>query len=539
MAGSVKARQAVVITIIVALVAVSATVVVLVLKAAPGPLSVVSPSLLFSSTSDVRIVLGNSNGPVDWTLRSRSGDVIGSGENPGGPDATLQPPVPSDGFYVLDLADSRDTVSVNILVNPSPESADRYYSVATHWGKSSFAASTWPVDTTAPLLRGLGFREVRDETSWMSVERTRGEFAIPAHAEDLHAVTQDNGLKMLFVAGYGNPVAYPDDMKANLSPPSTAEGRQGYVDYINTVLDADPQIDKVEVWNEFNRPARNTSDCQSGECYASLVKAVYRGVKARHPHVDIVAGNTSGTPIAWFREFIDAGGLRYSDMLSTHGYARDLDTTLTDVATLDRLVKQKNGGVSKPIIVSEIGVSNTTSTERSGNIARVQTEAQAASALVKIFVGLRAVPAVAQTVWYDGVDDGTRQENTEDNFGLYRQPTDTVDAFQPKQSAAAAGYLMRQLDGYRFQSRKSLGSDVSMYTFANPEGEQRRVLWRDVPYADTSTGPATVTVPVRTGYRTSVSSITGESLRPQLSPGSASISVGTEPIYVDEAPATS
>lgn len=528
-----------IITVVVALVAISATAVLLLLRTGPGPLTVVSPSLLFSSTADVRIVLGNSNGQVEWTLRSRSGDAIASGQNPGGAGASIEPPIPSNGFYVLDLSDDRDHLSVNVLVNPTPASADRFYSVATHWGKSSFAASTWPVDKTVPLLRGLGFREVRDETAWMSVESTRGEFSVPPHAEDLRAATQDNGFTMMFVAGYGNPVAYPDDMKENLSPPTTSDGRQGYVEYINTVLDANPNIDKVEVWNEFNRPARNTSDCQSGECYAELVKAVSLGVKARHPEVKIVAGNTSGTPLEWFRDFIRAGGLRYSDMISTHGYARDLNGTVNDVSALDALIRGANRGVSKPIIVSEIGVSNTSSTERAGNIARVPTEEQSAAALVKIFVGLRALPSVAQTVWYDGVDDGTQQNETEDNFGLYRQPTDTVDAFQPKQSAAAAGYLMNQLSGYTFQTQQSLGGDVEMYTFRDANGAQRRVLWRNAPYADSTTGPKTVTVQARAGYRTSASSITGETVVPNLAPGSAKIPVGTEPIYLDEVPAGS
>lgn len=525
-----------VIALVIAVVALSTAVALVLLRSEPGPLRVTSPSLLFPSPADARIVLENSHGPVAWTLRSRSGEELASGTSPGGADATIAPDVPSDGFYVLDVSDERDTLSVNFLVSPTPGTSDPYFSVATHWGKSSFAADTWPVDATVPLMRGLGFGEVRDETSWMSVERARGERAIPPHVEDLHTVTQDNGLKMLFVAGYGNPAAYPDDMTEVLSPPTTAEGRQGYVDYINTVLDADPQIDKVEVWNEFNRPQRNTSDCQSGECYVALVKAVYKGVKARHPDVKIVAGNTSGTPLPWFTDFIDAGGLRYCDMLSTHGYARDLDTTLANVSALDKLVKKKNRGTSMPIIVSEIGVSNTSSTARSGNIARVQTEAQAAAALVKIFVGLRALPVVAQTVWYDGVDDGTRQSEVEDNFGLYRQPTETVAAFQPKQAAGAAGYLMNQLAGYEFQSRDSLGGDVWMYTFTDGNGDQRRILWRDAPYADTDTRPATVPVAVRSGYRTSMTSVTGEVLRAELAPGTQKISVGTEPIYLDEAP---
>ncbi|RWR18393.1 hypothetical protein D8Y23_09900 [Microbacterium enclense] len=529
-----------IVTLAIAVVAASAAAALLLLRSAgPGPLSVVSPSLLFTSASDVRVVLGNSHGPVAWTLRSHSGEEIATGQSPGGPDAQVEPEVPSNGFYVLDLADDRDHLSVNVLVNPTPPKTDRFFSVATHWGKASFAADTWRLDKTVPLLVGLGFREIRDETSWTSVERKRGEYEIPAYAEDLHAVTDENGLKMLFVAGYGNPVAYPDDMKETLSPPTTREGRQGYVDYINTVLDADPQIDKVEVWNEFNRSQRNTSDCQSGACYATLVKAVYTGVKARHPHVDIVAGNTAGTPLSWFSDFIDADGLNYSDMLSTHGYATDLDATLSKVSALDALVKKNNGGVSKPIIVSEVGVSSTTSTKDGGNVARVPTEAQAAAALVKIFVGLRAVPSVAQTVWYDGIDDGTRLDETEDNFGLYRQPTDRVEAFQPKQGAAAAGYLLRQLAGYEFEGRRSLGSDVWMYTFSDKNGDQRRVLWRDAPYADTSTEPVSVDVRARPGYKTSLTSLTGEAIRSGLGPGTVEVSVGIEPIYLNETPASS
>ncbi|MFX5693187.1 hypothetical protein ABTE17_21135, partial [Acinetobacter baumannii] len=84
------------------------------------------------------------------------------------------------------------------LVSPTPAAVDRFYAVATHWGKSSFAASTWPLDKTVPLIRGLGVQEVRDETSWMSVESTRGTFSLPPHAQDLQTAAQDNGLKMLF-----------------------------------------------------------------------------------------------------------------------------------------------------------------------------------------------------------------------------------------------------------------------------------------------------------------------------------------------------
>ena len=76
-----------VITVVVALVAVAATAALFVLRSAPGPLSVTGPSLLFASASDVRIALGNSHGPVTWTLRARSGEEIASGRNAGGENA--------------------------------------------------------------------------------------------------------------------------------------------------------------------------------------------------------------------------------------------------------------------------------------------------------------------------------------------------------------------------------------------------------------------------------------------------------------------
>ena len=292
---------------------------------APSPLRVTSPSLLFASSADVRLAVDQAQGPVTWSVSSRSGTVVDSGTTADMSTDVIVPKVPAPGLYSFSLDDGRGALAGTLLVTGvMPTTADPFFSVATHWGKQTFASSTWPLATTVPLVTGLGFRQIRDETTWTSVERTAGAFTIPDFASELASAAQQNDLRMLFVASYGNPRAYPGDMDGPMTPPTTDEGRAAFVQYINSVLDANPGIDKVEVWNEFNRPRRNTSDCQSGACYATLVRAVYEGVKAAHPDVKIVAGNTHGIPFDWFADFMNAGGLKYVDYLSTHGYASDI-----------------------------------------------------------------------------------------------------------------------------------------------------------------------------------------------------------------------
>ncbi|MGC0370676.1 hypothetical protein [Microbacterium sp. SLBN-111] len=385
-------------------------------------------------------------------------------------------------------------------------------------------------------MTGLGFREIRDETTWTSVERTAGITTIPDFASELAAATQANDMHMLFVASYGNPRAYPGDMDGPMTPPTTDEGRAAFVSYINSVLDANPSIDKVEVWNEFNRPRRNTSDCQSGACYATLVKAVYQGVKAEHPGVKIVAGNTHGIPFAWFADFMDAGGLRYTDILSTHGYASDIADLRNGIRRLDALARSHHGGKSVPIIVSEVGLTNTTATPPLGNVSRVLNEDQAAAGLIKIYVTMKSLPTVVQTVWYDALDDGSDPTQTEDNFGLYRQPTEQIGAFQPKVAAATMATLVQQLDGYTFTSVTSPEGDVSTYTFTDRSGDERRVMWRNEPFASTDASTTSVRITTPPGRVTDVRSATGEVVR-ALTAGTATIEVGSEPVYLSESAA--
>lgn len=500
----------------------------------PSPLRVTSPSLLFASSTDVRLAVDDAQGPVAWSVSSRSGTVVDSGTTDDGPTDVIAPKVPAPGLYSFTLDDGRGPLTGDLLVTGvMPTTSDPFFSVATHWGKQTFASSTWPLATTLPLVTGLGFREIRDETTWTSVERTAGAFTIPDFASELASAAEQNGLHMLFVASYGNPRAYPGDMDGPMTPPTTDEGRAAFVQYINSVLDANPGIDKVEVWNEFNRPRRNTSDCQSGACYATLVRAVYEGVKAEHPDVKIVAGNTHGIPFDWFTDFMNAGGLKYTDYLSTHGYASDIADLRNGIRRLDALARSHNGGNSVPLIVSEVGLTSTTTTPPLGNVSRVLNEDQAAAGVAKIFVTMKSIPAVAQTVWYDALNDGSDPTETEANFGLFRQPTPQISAFQPKAAAASMATLVRQLDGYTFTSVASPAGDVSAYTFTDRSGDERRIMWRNAPFASTDDSTTSVRITTPTGRVTNVRSVTGDVVR-VLTAGTATIEVGNEPVYLDE-----
>lgn len=495
-----------------------------------------APTLVFASPEDVRLPVHNEGGRLRWTVTSHSGKLVDSGIDEDVPSSVIAPRIENAGYYALEIDNGHDKIAANFLVSGgAPDSPSLFFAVATHWGKQTYVESTWPLAPTVPLVTGLGIDQIRDETTWTSVERVAGEYSVPDFAENLSDAAQANDLHMMFVASYGNPRAYGGDMDGPMSPPTTAEGKNAFVTYINTVLDANPTIDKVEVWNEFNRPRRNTSNCQSGACYADLVKAVWEGVKPEHPSVKIVAGNTAGIPMNWFADFIDAGGLRYTDVISTHGYAANVDDLRNGIRGLDRLIRTHNGGKSKSIIVSEVGLTNTTVSPPLGNVSRVLTAEQAGGGLVKIYATMKSIPAVAQTVWYAALDDGTDPQETEANFGLYRQPSAVVSAFEPKPAAAAMSFFIRHLDGYRFASATSVGADVSVTTFIDEAGDTRRLMWKNAPFASSDTATQSVSITTSAGHRTIVRSYTGEILS-ERGTGTSDIDVGVTPVYLDEVP---
>ncbi len=502
-------------------------------------LQLTSPSLLFASPQAVDLTVRNARGDLNWSVRDSSGSLVDSGTTAASATDRIDPAVHDPGFYTFTVDDGRGPLKANFLVTGDlPQSPDPFFAVATHWGKETFASSSWPLSSTMPLVSGLGIRNIRDETPWTTVERTAGTLSLPSYASQLSSAAQTAGMHMMLVAGYGNPHAYPSDMKGVLSPPTTDQGRAAYVAYINTVLDANPTIDKVEVWNEFNSPRRNTSGCQSGACYAALVKAVAEGVKAQHPGIKIVAGNTHGIPIDWFSDFASAGGLQYADVISVHGYAPDVTDLHNGIERLDRVIRDHNNGQSKPIIVSEVGLTNTPVVPTIDSGSRVDNEDQAAGGLVQMFATLKSLPAVTQAVWYDAVNDGSDADQPEQNFGLFQQPASRITAFQPKAAAAALVAMIRQLDGFHFTSVTRLSGTVAAYTFTNAAGQVHRVLWKAQPYA--STDQSTTPVPVKTpaGEQTAIYSATGQADR-VLTAGDAIIQVGVSPVFLDEQPATS
>ncbi|BAJ76292.1 glucan phosphorylase [Microbacterium testaceum StLB037] len=497
-------------------------------------LRLTNPSLLFASPHEVNLTVQNARGDLNWSVRDSSGDLVDSGTVAASMTDQIEPTLRDPGFYTFVVDDGRGPLKANFLVTGDvPKTADPFFSVATHWGKRTFASSTWPLASTMPLVTGLGIRNFRDETPWATVERTADSRATPDFATKLASAAQTNDMHMMLVAGYGNPHAYPGDTKSILSPPVTDQGRAAFVSYINTVIDSNPSIDKVEVWNEFNTPRRNTSDCQSGACYATLVKAVSQGVKAQHPNIKIVAGNTHGIPIAWFTDFANAGGLNYADMISVHGYAPDVTDLHNGLNRLDSVIQAHNNGQSKPIIVSEVGLTNTPVTPTIDKGSRVDNEDQAAGGLVQMFATLKSLPSVQQAVWYDAINDGTDPNEPEQNFGLFQQPTSDVVAFQPKAGAAAMVTTIRQLSGFHFTSVARLSGTVAAYTFTDDAGQVRRILWKTQPYASSDQSATPVTIKTAAGDQTTIYSATGKAER-VMSAGSAIIQVGAVPIFLDE-----
>lgn len=497
------------------------------------PLRITSSSLLFASLSDVSIDVSGDPGNLEWEVTTPGKTIAAKGRATSSGSLTINPTLDAAGYYTLSVKRESETVEADFLVTGDrPGKPDPFFGVSTHWGKSSFA-SLWPLATTIPLVSGIGFTEIRDETAWASIQGSSSSFTVPDYASKVISAVSNAGFSQMLVAGYGNPGVFGPDSHGDLTPPVNDAMRASFVEYINTVLDANPRISAVEVWNEFNRPQRNTSGCQSGTCYAALVAAVYDGVKAKHPDVKIVAGNTSTTPIPWFSDFIAAGGLQHSDAISTHAYSDNIPSLLQNIGALDELLRQNNGGNSIPIIVSEIGLSNTTSTSRAGDVGRVANEHEAAAGLVEILTSLKASSGVTAAYWYDAIDDGTAPSDAQAHYGLFRQPSKSVETFQPKQSAGSAANLIRLLSGFEVTAT-SFQNNIRSFQFTNAEGDRRTIMWLETPFAGTSEQKTSVSFTSLPEFKTSVVDFLGGSITPDLKAGTTNVPVTTDPVIVME-----
>ncbi|HEX2948533.1 MAG TPA: sugar-binding protein [Armatimonadota bacterium] len=382
---------------------------------------------------------------------------------------------------------------------------DSPFGVCTHFSQGHYRQSVPWLTTT---LRDMGASWIRDELYWGSIEKSKGQLALPDVYKQYLDVVKDANLQLLLVMDYGN------QFYDNGNAPYTDEGRAAYLRYLQwTVTTLSDYCQAWEIWNEpdnnFWKPKPNPQQ------YAALAKAVYPAVKAtpEGKRGTVVAGVPS-----WFNfSFIDAtlaAGLGTSlDVYSLHPYGLPGAPDLANFTGLTETLRKKldeNGARGRDIWYTEFGYCT---------MPNQYTEDRAAAYMTRLYLLALAKPYVKRLFFYDLIDDGSNPKDGEHHMGLMR-----VDG-APKVGYVAYNTLAHSLAQKTFLREVVHTDNVYCEEFAGPNGKAAAA------WATQGAGTLSFATP---NPAVTVTDLMGNATRVAAVKGRVSIPLTYEPVFVSD-----
>lgn len=468
-------------------------------------LTPVTTGNLFSDGETPRIDYATDAAQLSWQVSDQTGAVVADGSEAA--DGILDLPTTALGWYRLvvsvDDGAARAETSFAVLADrDAADSATGRFGAATHYGQS------WSTDSMPTLATG-GFAHLRDEVYWSEVETQKGVYDWERPRAEFLDAARDAGVRPLLLAGYGNPL-YDEG-----NGPVSDEAVSAYSAYAAAMAtEFGDQASGIEVWNEWDLGLGGNTNT-SPEDYVNLLAAAAPAVKAVAPDLPVIGPAVANLNTDWLEQTFRLGALDDIDGLVLHPYsypvsADALDETLTRI---DALVREYNGGVSKPLWITEHGWPT-------GTNARAVSEREQASNIARSAV-IAAAHDAARYYVYDLVSDGTDPAETEQNFGLLRAADDSRGAYTPKPSFAAYSVAAAHLAGATPAGRDDTVAGVRQFVFDTAEGPLR-VLWSDSP--QTLRLSADAALEVTDAY--------GRSDTLDAAGGDVFVSVDDDPLYV-------
>jgi hypothetical protein len=311
------------------------------------------------------------------------------------------------------------------------------------------------------LIAQAGFKLVRMDLSWSSVEKTRDVYDFEKSGYDtLTKNCTDRGIHIVYILDYSNKL-YEENRSV-----CTEEGRKAFAAFAEAAAKRYAGKGILwEIWNEPNikqfwAPQPNLED------YCKLVNAAAPRIKTADPRSQVVGGATSQIPMKWLEDCFKAGLLKNIDVLSIHPYrSKAPETVIGDYARLRDLIRQyAPAGKDIPIISGEWGYSNI-----NWDKSRL-TEQQQAEYLARMFL-VNLHQGIPVSIWYDWKNDGTDPNEREHNFGTVGHD------LNPKAAYLALKVLSSTLAGYSIDRQIDLGSEEDFALRLTSGQNEAFVFW--------------------------------------------------------------
>lgn len=379
------------------------------------------------------------------------------------------------------------------------------------------------------MIAAAGFKFIRMDFGWASIERRQGEYNWSAY-DELTGALEKRGMRAIYILDYSNPLY--EETVTSKNPITGQEHR-------DTASPQHPESVAAfarwaaaaarhfrgrgiiwEIWNEPNISFwKPKPDVQQ---YNTLALATCRAIREAVPDALIVGPATSEIPTGFLEAFFQSGILEYLDAVSVHpyrNYSKSPETALPEYTKLRALIERHAppGKKNLPILSGEWGYA----THSKGVSLDTQAAYIARQQLANLLAG------VPISIWYDWKNDGPDATEREHNFG-----TVTTD-LKPKPAYVAVQTLTRELTGYKIERRLQAGGPDTDYVLlcTNAAGDQKLAAWTLSP-------SARVTLPV-TDSAQAMKVVATDGHRFDVKPGEDGLvlELGPVPVYVTVAPA--
>ncbi|MDB6068495.1 MAG: hypothetical protein JWR26_4703 [Pedosphaera sp.] len=374
------------------------------------------------------------------------------------------------------------------------------------------------------LIAAAGFKWVRMDFIWESIEHKKGEYDWSAY-DELTANLEKRKLRALYILDYSNPlyearVASRDGVtqaeEQGMGSPAHPESIAAFSRWAAAAATHFHGKHIIwEIWNEPNgffwKPKPSARE------YSALALAACAAIRNAEPKATIVGPASSGFEWRFLDRFLKSGVLKYLDAVTVHPYREPKDgpeTAAGDYEKLRALIEQSAADDRQknlPIISGEWGYSSKT--------GGVTPELQAAYlARQQLFNAFKGIPL---SIWYDWKNDGTNAAEHEQNFGT------VTDDLKPKPAYEAIRTLTKELAGFRILRRIETDEKDFVLLCIDNSGGCKLAAW-------TVTDPHSITIgmPIRSPRWIGGMDGVGHPYRPKVDNGQLVIDLDPLPKYV-------
>jgi hypothetical protein len=288
----------------------------------------------------------------------------------------------------------------------------------------------------------FGVTDFRDGMRWNEVETAPGAYSFDAATTAYPDWILSRGGTVSLTINWGNRF-YDDGATPHSDAAHAAQAR-----YITALLDRFPEIDTIEIGNEYNGndfvngPVLKDGYGKRAAHYVRMLDDVAARVRRLHPDVTVLGGATHSIPVGYYENLFTKGAAPHMDGIALHPYTTPPEQLQVQLAALRSRFPL---GTDLPIHVTEFG----------------STDPESAPDYVAKMLAVMSAADVRRAVWYP-----LKKSGNEKSVPLLRRDG----------TPTSAGEAWRFVGGLMAETR---AEDVSpdAFTYAYRLGDRALVIW--------------------------------------------------------------